>query len=114
MRLFFAVALPDAVRERLAGLVSELKEKVPDAPVGWVVSGNVHLTLRFLGDVDDATLPRLVAAGEEAARAAAPLELELAGVGTFGGRASPRVIWIGITEGDGLASLKKIAEGLEG
>ncbi len=60
---------------------------------------NVHLTLKFLGDVDEALLADLKAALAAAAAAAAPFPLSLKGGGCFPNARAPRVIWIGLAEG---------------
>ncbi len=113
MRLFFAVALPDAVRQKLAALEKDLREQAPKAPVSWVVPENIHLTLRFLGEVSDAKLPRVKDSGFGVAATVPRFSLVLEKVGTFGGKASPRVIWVGLRHDDGREKLAKIAEGLE-
>lgn len=113
MRLFFAVALPDTVRERLAALVGELREKAPSAPVSWVVPQNLHLTLKFLGEVEDATVPTLKEAAAQVAARMAPFRLVAERIGTFGGRASPRVVWVGVREDDGFHALARVAEALD-
>ncbi len=113
MRLFFAVALPDAVREKLAALEEALGKNSPGAPVSWVVPANIHLTLRFLGEVQDTLLPRLTEAARAVAATVPPFSLVLEKVGTFGGRASPRVVWVGVRDDAGKARLREVAEGLE-
>ena len=113
MRLFFAVALPDAVRQKLATFESDLRQQAPKAPVSWVVPENIHLTLRFLGEVPEARIENVKDAGHGVAATVAPFALVLEHVGTFGGKASPRVIWVGLRDDDGKAKLRQVAEGLE-
>ena len=96
MRLFVAVHLPDEVRERLAVVQHRLQGVRAD--VSWVRPGNIHLTLKFLGEVEPARLDQIRTALEEVARASEPCEAAVSGVGSFGGRI-PRVVWAGITEG---------------
>ncbi len=92
-RTFIAVDLSAPVREALAAVMRRLSRELPSAR--WVDPAGMHLTLAFLGDLDDAQIADATAATNAAARDASPLELRLAGLGTFGGR-SPRVIWAGI------------------
>lgn len=113
MRLFFAVALPDTVREKLAALEESLRDQAPGAPVSWVVPQNIHLTLRFLGDTDERLLPRLREEAGSVAGAVPPFSLVLEKVGTFGGRSSPRVVWVGVRDDAGKAHLRVLGEGLE-
>jgi 2'-5' RNA ligase len=96
MRLFVAVHLPDEIRGRLAAVQDRLRSIRAD--VSWVRPGNIHLTLKFLGEVEPARLDRIRAALGGVARETESCEASVAGVGSFGGRI-PRVIWAGIVEG---------------
>ena len=113
MRLFFAVALPDELRARLAALGRELAEAAPLPRVGWVAPENIHLTLRFQGDASERDVELARDAAREAAGLAAPLALELAGAGSFPGGRDPRVVWVGVREGPGLVALRALAGDLE-
>lgn len=90
MRLFVALALPEDLRTRLAGLAGG----VPGAR--WVAPENLHLTLRFIGEVDDAQARDVDAA---LAQISAPaLTLNLAGVDRFGAGDKVRSLWVGVDE----------------
>jgi RNA 2',3'-cyclic 3'-phosphodiesterase len=100
-----AVLLPDAVRTRVAAVAAELRQGGP-TPVSWVREENLHVTLRFLGAVDEATLGRAREALDAAARATAPFTLVLGGLGGFPSARAPRVIWVGVATGaEALAAL---------
>lgn len=89
MRLFFALPLPDRIQRTLAALQADLGQ------ARWVPAAQLHLTLRFLGEVDDAQAARIVAQ-VEADRAATPwpdVRIALRSVGLFGGIQRPRVLW---------------------
>jgi RNA 2',3'-cyclic 3'-phosphodiesterase len=58
-----------------------------------------HLTLRFLGDLPEEELPRVVAALEPIAARTAPFSFVVEGVGAFPSRTDPRVVWVGVTDG---------------
>jgi len=96
MRLFVAVHLSEEVRAALAAVQERLRSVRGE--VSWVRPGNLHLTLKFLGEVEAERLPSLQDALAEAARATAPFRAAVTGVGSFGGRI-PRVIWAGVGEG---------------
>ncbi len=96
LRLFVAVTLPAEIRDQLAEVQGRLR--AAQADVGWVRPENIHLTLKFLGEIDRKRVDRIRAALAEAAASAAPFVLTLSGVGTFGG-SLPRVVWVGVTEG---------------
>lgn len=90
-RLFIAITLPPSVREVLAALGQPLPG------VNWTRPEQLHLTLRFLGDVPVAQIDPLIARLE--AVRVAPFILPIEGVGTFPPNRPPRVVWIGIGAG---------------
>jgi 2'-5' RNA ligase len=108
MRLFVAVHLPGEVRERLALTQERLRRAAAD--VSWVKPGNLHITLKFLGETEPKRLERIRAVLGETAASAVPFSLVVAGVGTFGGRV-PRVVWAGV--GEGAAPLEALARAVE-
>lgn len=98
VRAFVAIELPPQVRDVLAGLVQELS-RARLRGVRLVRPEGVHLTLKFLGDVQVAQVEAIACALARVARAHEPFLLELAGAGVFPERSAPRVLWVGI-EGD--------------
>ena len=88
MRLFIAIELPGDVKRLLAGL----RVDIPGAR--WLPTEQVHLTLAFLGEVDEANLERL--AGELARIRLPDFRLCLCGPGCFPDRRRPRVLWVGL------------------
>ncbi|MGE0788209.1 MAG: RNA 2',3'-cyclic phosphodiesterase [Sandaracinaceae bacterium] len=86
MRIFFALALPEDVRAACAAL------RRPLEGARWIAPELLHLTLRFLGEIDDASVARLSFAVAARAAPIAPFEVELAGMGTFGRPA--RVVYL--------------------
>lgn len=97
MRLFFALELNDLARRELDSLQRRLLRN--HANVQWVKPENLHLTLKFLGEVEENRLPELRQAAEEAAASFSPFLISLEGVGAFPGARHPRVIWVDIQEG---------------
>ena len=100
-RLFIGLELPEAVRLRL----SLVRGPLPGAK--WIEPEDMHITLRFAGDVDNRQADELV--GFLDGIAADPFELSLREVGAFGGR-EPRVIWAGVEAGAGLDQLHRAIE----
>jgi 2'-5' RNA ligase len=94
VRLFVAAPLPEDVRRSIAGIQSAL-EAAP-LPVRWVLPEGIHLTFKFLGEVDPSRLGEIEAALRQAGRDIPPFRLRAAGVGAFPGRGEPRVIWVGV------------------
>ena len=105
MRSFLAVDLPDDVRAALV----RVGDRLPGA-VRRVRPEALHLTLRFLGDIDDEQVPALIEALRAATRRA-PASLVLAGGGAFPSPVRPRVLWAGL-RGD-LEELHDLARAVE-
>lgn len=95
MRLFLALNLPGDVRGALHEATAPLRGAVPRG-VSWVRPEGLHLTLKFLGDVDDARVATIAAALRGVAAAHAAVRLVVAGVGAFPSLARPRVVWAGV------------------
>jgi RNA 2',3'-cyclic 3'-phosphodiesterase len=96
MRAFFAIELPDAVQGMLDEATASLRAEAPE--LAWVESQKRHLTLKFLGDVDDGALPGLVAAADRTAAAHGPLEMSIRELGAFPNFRRARVVWIGVEQ----------------
>ncbi|MES1211717.1 MAG: RNA 2',3'-cyclic phosphodiesterase [Acidobacteriota bacterium] len=107
MRLFVALEIPEAVRREVARRVAGLRERLPRAR--WVDTEVMHLTLLFLGQVHEGKVPGLAAALREAFAAHPPLDLRLAGGGTFPPRRPARVAWVGMEAPEELAALQAAA-----
>lgn len=97
LRLFAAVDLPAEAKAALAATVGQLGELLP-AGVRWVNPAGIHLTLKFLGEVDGGLVEPLLGALREAAAGMdkAPFPLHLEGLGVFPNEREPRVIWAGV------------------
>lgn len=103
LRLFAALDIPGDVAERLVAL------QVGIDGARWRPRENLHLTLRFFGDVPQHVAADLDAALDEEASSVAPFELQLKGAGAFGG-AIPHAVWIGVAPN---AELKRLAADCE-
>lgn len=93
-RTFIALELPDNVRAFLTREIARLSQALPG--VRWVDPAGLHLTLAFLGELDDEALAAAKTATQQAATPGAPFTLRTGALGTFGPRSTPRVIWIGM------------------
>ena len=99
MRLFVGVELDERVREAAAEIAESLRRDLGQGvDARWVPAANLHITLWFLGEVDDSrvestmrTLDRPFAQGA--------FDLEVSGLGAFPPSGSPRVFWLGVTAG---------------
>lgn len=96
VRSFVAIDLPDPVRRDVASLRTRLG--LERAPLKWVDERNIHITVKFLGDVEDAAVPDVLARLRTACAPEEPFDITLSGVGTFPPGRPPRVLWVGVTE----------------
>ena len=104
MRLFAAIVPPPAALAELSAAVVPLRSAAPQ--LRWSGTGSWHLTLAFLGEVDERVLPGLSTRLERAAGRHPAVELAIAGAGAFPAAGRARVLWAGIrTDGRGLAAL---------
>jgi 2'-5' RNA ligase len=115
MRLFIAIVLSEPIREALAQAQAHLK--YAGADVKWVAKDNIHLTLKFLGEVPEGKLQQIKDALDEIGKSFTPFEISLAGLGAFPNISSPRVIWVGLDKGaaesaDVAARVDEAMEGL--
>ena len=106
MRLFVAVEVEDAARHVAVEIARELRSTIgPTLEARWVPPENMHLTVRFIGNVDDGRAPALIDA------LTPPLdiptfEIALGGCGVFPPTGAPRALWIGLAQGlPGLVSM---------
>lgn len=102
IRLFVGIELPEKLRGRLAALGDGLDG------VRWVPEDNLHLTLRFIGEVDHGQAEDVVEALERVR--AAPFAITLYGLGTFGSGAKLRSLWVGLAPSPPLQALHEKVE----
>ncbi|MDO9575002.1 MAG: RNA 2',3'-cyclic phosphodiesterase [bacterium] len=96
MRLFVAIELPEDIREELV-VVEEKLENFFKAR--WVAKDNIHLTLKFLGDVEEKMLEDIKKTVSEISQKNHRFDLTLEDIGGFPNLKRPRVLWIGVEQG---------------
>lgn len=96
IRTFICIEIPDSIRSRIDRLQTALKNI--DAQVSWTRSSNIHLTLKFLGEVEASRISRVCKAVERASKGIERFEIEVSGAGCFPSPRNPRVLWIGFSE----------------
>ncbi len=113
MRLFVALEIPPGVRDNLAAFLKEMRAltgQIAEKRVKWVREDNLHVTLKFIGEVADAKLDGIRAA-LSTVRAGAPLELRVRGLSFFPSEDRPTVLWTGL---DAPANLPTLAGDIDG
>jgi len=108
-RLFIAVELPERLRERLAKIQGMIRPVL--ASVRWVPPDNIHLTLKFLGNVEPDKIELIGEALSRLAADRAPFAAAAEGIGAFPDLRRPRVIWAGAASG--AERLQGLAEDVE-
>jgi 2'-5' RNA ligase len=109
LRTFIAVGIDKGTRDRAVKLQEALGRAGAD--VKWVEPENLHLTLLFLGEVEDKTLPAVCRVVADVAAGRAPFEMSVEGAGAFPSARRPKTLWVGV--GEGTQELVKLHDALE-
>jgi 2'-5' RNA ligase len=108
-RTFIGIDIGEGIRAGAVALQEALART--GATVKWVEAANLHVTLLFLGEVDDRELHAVCQAVKEVAAGEPPFALRVSGVGAFPTARRPKVVWAGVT--DGAAELQRLYTALE-
>lgn len=111
LRVFCAVELPEEVRDAAAEHAARLRRDFPEARASWARAASLHVTLKFLGEVERARVATLARAADAAVEGFAPFVLSVEEAGTFPPRGAARVLWLGVRDESGeLARLQRRLE----
>lgn len=110
VRVFIAVSLPEEIHDNLSTISVQLKKRLGEGVVRWVRPANIHLTLRFLGEIPARDLAQLNAGLEEPVAQHATFPLTVHKIGVFPNLHSPRVIWVGLKDSKALVALHNTVE----
>ena len=97
-RIFCAVELPLATRRLVLAHIARLKENVPNAKASWARDANLHLTLKFLGEIPTTSVTDFSKAVSLTVTGVPPFSIRLEQTGIFPTHGQPRVLWIGIND----------------
>lgn len=109
IRTFIAIEIPEEIQKRVALLAQSLSGSGTN--VRWVKQENIHVTLKFLGDVEEARIEELARSVAEVTKRMAPFEVSLSVVGVFPSMRSPRIVWVGVGEGE--ETIEQLQKGIE-
>lgn len=109
MRTFLAIEVPQYLRKKVDSLIQE--EKKRGLPIKWVACDNLHITLKFLGEIDGIKKDEIAPVIAEVSKRYTPFKVRLEGLGCFPSPRNPRVLWVGVT--DGAETLGRLASDLE-
>lgn len=102
-RTFIALELDSSQQRFLGNIIRQGQQLLPD--LRWVDPTGIHLTLAFLGELDDPALAKAMTAAQYAATCSDPFTYHLSGLGTFGPARHPRVLWMGVSEPFGMLNV---------
>lgn len=107
IRAFIAIDLSPEIQERIDSLTSQLQARLEEVPVRWVPAKNVHLTLKFLGDVSVANIEVLNGILQTESEKCSSFEISVGELGAYPSIHRPRVIWVGVEAPGDLYSLQQ-------
>lgn len=110
-RMFCAIELPDHLRSQLQDRMQRLREVVPEATASWSRPENIHLTLKFFGNVAKQRVAGISAAASRTAQGFSPFHITAGATGVFPKPNRPKVLWIGVDDLSGkLSTLQRKLE----
>jgi 2'-5' RNA ligase len=111
IRSFIAAEIDPAIQAKILQIIITLKQKIHEG-VKWVSDQNIHLTLKFFGDIEQDKLTLLSDALQTTLVSFSPITIELAGIGAFPDNKRPRVVWVGIKDSPALMKMTSAIEEL--
>lgn len=108
-RSFFACEISQEILKEIGNLQAELKHSLPRS-VKWVNPGNLHLTIKFIGEFKTTHLEMLKTSLFTALEDIPPFKMEIKGLGVFPSYKKPRIIWLGINAEKPLVNLVQIVD----
>ncbi len=109
IRLFVATGIDEEIRKKLVEFQDNLKKA--DADVGWVAPENLHITLKFIGYIDQEKIGDIIQIIQDSVTHIKPFDLDYRGVGVFPSKKNPRVVFAQLIDAGG--TLAKIHERLD-
>ena len=111
IRAFIAIDLSAEIQQRLDEVTHNYKNQLANIPIRWVPAVNIHLTLKFLGDVSLSNLNMLMDMIQAEVSSHHQFDISVGGSGAFPNNRQPRIIWVGV---EAPAELAAIQNGIEG
>jgi 2'-5' RNA ligase len=109
--MFCAVELPEVIRTRIENHIERVREAAPESQPSWTRVANIHLTLKFFGNVEHSLVKRIINAMFRAVEDVSQFKISIAGTGAFPNTRQPRVLWIGVNDSSG--KLKELHRGID-
>lgn len=110
MRTFIAVDFPPDMLETIGEICTFFKQKIPNNALKWVETENLHLTIKFLGEINENKLEQVKHTLTHALIGLKAFTVHVSGLGVYPNWAAPRVVWLGITGGEPLINIHSILD----
>ncbi len=110
-RIFVAIDISDEARIKVADYIENLRGEFSNLRVGWEKAEKLHLTLKFLGDIDSNELRNLTEAVKKTTQQFSSFKLRISQTGVFPSKRNARILWLGIDDEN--RNLQKINDVLE-
>jgi 2'-5' RNA ligase len=107
VRTFIAVDFPASMLEKIEDITAFFKSKTPEKALKWVDKDNLHLTLKFLGEINKSQIEQVQTVMAQSLEGYQPVDIEISGLGMYPDKRVPRVIWLGISGGEHLLEFHK-------
>lgn len=95
LRAFWAIELSEEIRSSLREFQDRIRTHLP--PLGWVKPESLHLTIKFLGEIDEEDVLSIQQAVKNCIKSCSPFSLQIEGIGGFPSLKQPRVLWAGVS-----------------
>jgi 2'-5' RNA ligase len=110
-RMFCAFELSETLQTRIHDHAKRVREAVPEAAASWSRPENIHLTVKFFGNVDPQRVATITATAERVVKEVSPIQIEVGRTGVFPRPSRPQVLWIGVEDPAG--TLLKLQQSLD-
>ena len=105
IRSFIAIDFPAETTEKISRIISFFKQQTPDGTLKWVEPQNLHLPLKFLGDIPENQIKPILSCLDKTLKDTAAFEISIGELGMFPTAKAPRVVWLGIRGAQPLTAL---------
>jgi len=96
LRTFIAVDFPPPIIDKLDRIINYFKKQLPESPLKWVAAHQLHLTIKFIGELPDYQLPKIKSILTNAIGNQLVFTMGIEGLGMYPNEQKPRVVWLGI------------------
>ena len=110
LRSFLAIEIPPSIQGAISSQIESIKRNFPKPAIRWVTTGNIHLTLKFLGEASPRSLDQIASSVESEINQIKPFSIPFSEAGVFPNARKPRIIWIGLNNSKELDSIHKLIE----